>query len=196
MIIDQVSSIKMMVNEFAAFARMPASNPAFTSLSEIIKEVIEVYRQSANQVNIEYHNFSSVDNLYLDRDQIKRVFINLIDNAIAALATIKDPEIRIIVSNNKILEMVSIEVIDNGTGISSEVMTRLFEPYFSTKGTKGTGLGLTIVKQIITDHAGYIRVSSSSNNGAKFLMELPTYQYESLVRVSRDTIDETERGIV
>jgi len=178
MIINQVDGIKRMVNEFASFARMPASNPVLTSLDRIIREVIQIYRQNSNQVNIEYHNFSTIDNMLLDCDQIKRVFINLLDNSITALEDTSDPEIRIIVSNNEILEIVSIEVIDNGPGIQPEVMDQLFEPYFSTRGGRGgTGLGLTIAKQIITDHSGYIRASMTNEKGARFLIEIPGIRY-------------------
>jgi two-component system nitrogen regulation sensor histidine kinase NtrY len=96
--------------------------------------------------------------------------INLVDNAIGA---IKDHgEIRITLSHDSILKRVRIEVADNGSGISDEDKTRLFEPNFSTKKA-GMGLGLTIVSNIIGDHSGVISVQDNHPKGAKFVIELP-----------------------
>jgi len=106
----------------------------------------------------------------LDPEQMKRVFVNLIDNARDAmggsgtitLATRYRPEV----------EALRIEVADEGPGILPEERDRLFVPYFSTK-KKGTGLGLAIVNRIVSDHNGYVRVESNRPRGARFILELP-----------------------
>jgi two-component system nitrogen regulation sensor histidine kinase NtrY len=107
----------------------------------------------------------------LDKGQLKRVLLNLIDNSIAALdedggfIMVKlnfDPEVNV----------VKMEVSDNGAGISSEDKSHLFEPYFSTKKT-GMGLGLSIVNAIIADHHGTIRAEDNSPSGTRFVIELP-----------------------
>ncbi|MBC7397004.1 MAG: GHKL domain-containing protein, partial [Bdellovibrionales bacterium] len=107
---------------------------------------------------------------------MKRVFINLLDNAIAAIKL--NPKtgagrIEIETHFNDKLEMAALTIRDNGPGMNEAVQERAFEPYFSTK-QEGTGLGLAIVKRIINDHGGYIRLSSTEGVGTTFMIELPT----------------------
>jgi two-component system nitrogen regulation sensor histidine kinase NtrY len=101
---------------------------------------------------------------------MKRVLINLLDNAIAAI----DGEGKVIIGLRSDEEkgLVKIEVADNGCGIPPEHKMRLFEPYFSTK-KHGTGLGLAIVNTIISDHNGNIRVEENVPQGTRFIIELP-----------------------
>jgi two-component system nitrogen regulation sensor histidine kinase NtrY len=106
----------------------------------------------------------------LDREQIKRVILNLLDNAVAAVSG--EGKIIMKTSYNKDLDMVTLRVSDNGCGIHPEDKPRLFEPYFSTKKS-GTGLGLAIVSTIISDHNGYIRVRDNEPQGTHFIVELP-----------------------
>lgn len=101
---------------------------------------------------------------------MKRVMINLIKNSLAAIEN--EGKIRIQTSYDSKLQMVRLEVSDDGRGISDEDKGRLFEPYFSTRKS-GTGLGLTIVNAIISDHNGYIRVRDNKPKGTTFLIELP-----------------------
>ncbi|RLC20763.1 MAG: PAS domain-containing sensor histidine kinase, partial [Deltaproteobacteria bacterium] len=106
----------------------------------------------------------------LDREQMKRVMINLLDNAIEAMNG--EGEVVIDLAYDAVLQMVKIEVADNGRGISPENKSRMFEPYFSTK-KQGTGLGLAIVNTIITDHNGFVRVQDNRPKGTRFIIELP-----------------------
>ncbi|MBI5810067.1 MAG: ATP-binding protein, partial [Deltaproteobacteria bacterium] len=108
--------------------------------------------------------------LDIDRDQMKRVLINLIDNAVSAVEN--DGTVRVETHYADEMNLARIEVIDDGAGISSEVKHRLFEPYFSTKRS-GTGLGLAIASNIIADHNGYIRVKDNPPKGTRFIIELP-----------------------
>ncbi|MBI1911649.1 MAG: HAMP domain-containing protein [Deltaproteobacteria bacterium] len=169
-IIKQVDELKTLVNEFSSFARMPASNPSSNDLNEIVNETLSLYKAGQRKIAFE----SSVDRrlpvLDIDRDQIKRVLINLIDNAIAAVG--EQGCVRIETLFVEELQLARLEVIDNGTGIPAEAKHKLFEPYFSTKKS-GTGLGLAIVSNIIADHNGYIRVKDNTPNGTRFIIELP-----------------------
>ena len=110
--------------------------------------------------------------MLLDRAQIKRVFINLLDNAVASI--IGRGKISITLRYNAALQFSVIEVDDSGSGISDDVKARLFEPYFSTK-KEGTGLGLAIVRKIIADHQGYIRAAKNYPKGTKMIIELPVH---------------------
>lgn len=168
-IVKQVEELKGMVNEFSNFARMPASNPTPNHLNEIIQETLVLFKEGHKDVRFDFvPNDLPVFNL--DRDQMKRVMINLLKNSLAAVD--KEGEIRVETSYDPKLQMVRLEVSDNGYGISEEDKGRLFEPYYSTKKS-GTGLGLTIVNAIIADHNGYIRVRDNKPRGTTFLIELP-----------------------
>jgi len=170
MIIKSVDELKILVDEFSNFARMPAAQPTPNDLNEVIREAVTLYQESHRNVAFSFRADESVPMIRLDRDQIKRVLINLLDNAVAAL----DGEGRIDVetSYNPELRMATFTVADTGHGISPEDKPRLFEPYFSTKKA-GTGLGLAIVNTIIADHHGFIRVKDNEPRGTRFIIELP-----------------------
>ena len=171
MIITQVEELKRLVNEFSNFARMPAANPAPADISKIIGEALSLYREAHKDVSFVFNHFGQAPIFNLDREQIRRVMINLLDNAIEAIEGHGDVVIDL--AYDSVLKMVRIEVADNGRGIDSQNKARLFEPYFSTK-KHGTGLGLAIVSTIITDHDGFIRVKDNHPTGTKFVIELPT----------------------
>jgi two-component system nitrogen regulation sensor histidine kinase NtrY len=105
-----------------------------------------------------------------DAKQMKRVLINLLNNAVAATA--EAGVIEIVLACEEERKVVSLEVRDNGSGVSDEDKPRLFEPYFSRKKT-GTGLGLAIASTVVADHHGYIRVKDNEPRGARFIVELP-----------------------
>ena len=169
-IIRSVEELKILVNEFSQFARMPAARPAPCSLNSIIAEAVTLYSEAHRQVNISFAANSALPDLMLDRDQIKRVIINLLENAVAAVEDGGD--VYITTDFNPELKLASFSVADTGHGISKEDKPRLFEPYFSTKKS-GTGLGLAIVNTIISDHHGFIRVRDNDPKGTKFIIELP-----------------------
>jgi two-component system, NtrC family, nitrogen regulation sensor histidine kinase NtrY len=171
MIITQVDELKHLVNEFSNFARMPAANPAPSNISEIIEESLTLYKEAQKNISFVFNRSGKVPIFNLDREQIKRVMINLLENAIEAIED--RGEVVIDLAYDSVLKMVRIEVADNGRGIDFRNKTRLFEPYFSTK-KHGTGLGLAIVNTIITDHDGFIRIKDNHPKGTKFVIELPT----------------------
>jgi two-component system nitrogen regulation sensor histidine kinase NtrY len=168
-IVKQVEELKGMVNEFSNFARMPASNPAPNHLNKIIQETLVLFQQAHKNVRFGFHPHD-LPVLNIDRDQMKRVMINLIKNSIVAIDG--EGEIEIQTNYDPKLQIVRLEVSDNGCGIPDEDKGKLFEPYYSTKKS-GTGLGLTIVNAIIADHNGYIRVRDNKPTGTTFLIELP-----------------------
>lgn len=170
MIIKQVEEIKTLVNEFSTFARMPTSKLLPGDIREIIREVVSLYGEAHKEIRIQFQDTNGIPMLHLDREQMKRVFINLFDNAIAAIE--KTGEIVIKLSFKQERQMVRIEVADNGRGIPAAHKPRLFEPYFSTK-KQGTGLGLAIVSSIVSEHNGFIRVEDNIPQGTRFIIELP-----------------------
>jgi two-component system nitrogen regulation sensor histidine kinase NtrY len=169
-IIRQVEELKTLVNEFSNFARMPSAEPTPNDLNIIVKETMALYESGHR--NIVFHQIldKALPIVEVDRDQMKRALINLIDNSITSMNG--EGEISIETYFDRTLMIARIEVADNGCGIPQEDKGRLFEPYFSTKKS-GTGLGLTIVSNIVSDHNGYIRVKDNIPRGTSVIIELP-----------------------
>jgi signal transduction histidine kinase len=124
-------------------------------------------------VTIELNLDADLPAVMLDVEQLKRVFVNLIDNALEALFSVEERRITITTRHDVERSLVRAEVADTGQGIEMEDFRRLFQPYFSRRDS-GTGLGLAIVQQIILEHGGRIRAEKNYPRGAKFLIELPT----------------------
>ena len=172
MIIKQVDDLKNLVNEFSSFARMPASNPSLNNLNDVLNEALVLFQEGHKEVHFQLQTDPYLPAFSLDREQIKRVAINLLDNAVAAVNGNANGQITAETSFNKDLKIATLKISDNGCGIPAEDKPRLFEPYFSTKKS-GTGLGLAIVSTIISDHNGYIRVRDNEPRGTHFIVELP-----------------------
>ncbi|MBS1963701.1 MAG: HAMP domain-containing protein [Bdellovibrionales bacterium] len=173
-IIQHTDELKQMVNEFSDFARMPEVTLVADSLDDMIRETLSLYEQAHADVRFVYRPDSELPRFEFDRDQLKRVFINLFDNAVAALREKKgEKRIEITTNYHASLKIAVLDFRDNGAGMPEDVKSRVFEPYFSTK-SDGTGLGLAIAKRIVADHHGFIRVQSSAGEGTQFTIELPT----------------------
>jgi two-component system nitrogen regulation sensor histidine kinase NtrY len=169
-IVKEVKTLKSLVNEFSGFARMPAANPTSADLHEIIDQALGIYQGAYQEVSFDRRYADDLPAALLDREQMKRVFVNLIDNALEAMG--RRGEIVIGTRYLSHLQMMQVEVADDGPGIPPEDKEKLFLPYFSTK-KRGTGLGLAIVNRIISDHHGYIRVEDNEPHGTRFIIELP-----------------------
>lgn len=166
----QADVLKSMVDEFTSFARLPVAKPAPHNLNEVVSEVISLYKTA--QKDIEF-NVVLDENLSLfdfDRNQINRLIINLLENAVSAVNG--RGKITIRTKLERETNSVVLEVADDGPGIPSDIRPRLFEPYFSTK-KGGMGLGLTIVHSIVKEHSGKIFVEDNYPKGAKFIIKLP-----------------------
>lgn len=175
-IITQVEELKNLVNEFSSFARMPAANPTPNNLNEIIREAMVLYEEGHKQIRFAFKPDEQIPMLSLDKEQMKRVMVNLLDNAVAAVAADnKDGQIMVETRLDPLMNLARVDVADNGCGVSPEDKPLLFEPYFSTKSS-GTGLGLAIVNTIIADHHGYIRVKDNDPRGTRFIIEIPIKQ--------------------
>ena len=172
-ILVQVDSLRDLVNEFSRFSRLPRIQPRLLRLNEVIQEVITLFQLSYPDVTFDVSEMEMLPDMMLDKDQMNRVFVNLVTNAIDATKDV--PGGAVISFKTKVLQEVSvvrIEVSDNGSGIPQKLKDRVMEPYFSTK-PDGTGLGLAIVNQIVTDHRGYLRLADHRPRGTTVIIELP-----------------------
>jgi two-component system nitrogen regulation sensor histidine kinase NtrY len=177
-ITSQVESLKLLVNEFSNFARLPAANPVPDDLNRLVQEAVSRYA-GAPGIVLKTDLDPALPLADLDREQFGRLLTNLIDNAISAVRerAAREPafdvghvELRTV--HDAPLSAVRLEVVDDGIGIRPEDRRRIFEPYFSRK-EGGTGLGLAIVSRIVADHRGYVRVHDAVPRGARFIVELP-----------------------
>jgi PAS domain S-box-containing protein len=168
----EVAGLKALVDEFSRFARLPIARPEAADLNAIIRHAVALYEERLDGVNIETQLSEELPAAMLDTEQIRRVFVNLIDNAKNALTGMdSDRNIRITSSFDPARGLLLAEVSDTGHGIRSADFKKLFQPYFSTRG--GAGLGLAIVQKIILEHGGRIRAQTNYPRGARFMIELP-----------------------
>ena len=168
-IIDEVSSLKKMVNEFSEFAKLPESRPVPGDMNSVIDEVSRLYENGLPEnIHLTLSLDREMPQLPIDREQMKRVFTNLIDNAAASMNGGGTITIRTVFEPEG--QAINVEVMDDGAGVPDHIRSTMFEPYASTKAS-GTGLGLTIVNQIVSDHNGYIRYSDRKPKGTVFSLE-------------------------
>jgi two-component system nitrogen regulation sensor histidine kinase NtrY len=178
-IISEVESLKALVDEFAQFARMPAPRAVPTNLHALLDETLALYDGLFRAIRIEPAYAAELPPVRLDPEQIKRVVINLIDNAVEALSAMPQVDgtptqglITVGTVHDAANGVARITVTDNGPGIPAADRDKLFMPYYSTK-RRGSGLGLAIVRRIIIEHGGSIEVGDNVPQGTKFTIELP-----------------------
>lgn len=171
----EVEAIKKLVNEFSTFARLPAADHRPENLNAIVQEAIVLFTEAHKDVSFGFLPDHALPPLELDREGMKRVIRNLLDNAVAACHAVPNGiagRIEVVTRYLRPLGIARLEVADTGCGITPEVKDRLFEPYFSTK-KDGTGLGLAIVATVVADHQAFIRVRDNEPRGSRFIIELP-----------------------
>ncbi len=182
-IVEHVDSIKRLANEFSNFARMPTAEFRESDLNQVLGEVILGYTDDSPAITLQFIPDNKLPRVVCDPEQVRRILINLIDNAVSALrdAAIKSPKIVIKTRYDKRRYGCVIEVSDNGPGIAQGDKTRIFNPYYTTK-KGGTGLGLAIVSSAVSDHHGRVSVNDNTPRGARFVVELPIHQKMSVTQ--------------
>jgi nitrogen fixation/metabolism regulation signal transduction histidine kinase len=175
---DELDHLQNLVKEFSSFARMPDLAPRVESIEPLVNDVAKLYPRIPIRVEVD----PALGPFTLDPDQMRRVIVNLLDNATSALSETAGPEVRIALRRDA--RDAVIEISDNGPGIPEENLSRVFEPYFTTR-REGSGLGLAIVKNIVLLHGGTIEARSGVAGaqrggtggrlvrGATFVIRLP-----------------------
>jgi nitrogen fixation/metabolism regulation signal transduction histidine kinase len=167
-IVEEVGFLKSLVNEFSRFARLPPMRREPTDLEDLARSAVRLFEGEREGVAVRVESFLDRDRVLIDPDQIKRVLVNLIDNALEACGDSGEIVVRLTDREG----CCTIEVADTGRGVPARDRDKLFLPDFTTKG-RGTGLGLAIVYRIVMDHRGTIRVEDNRPRGARFIIELP-----------------------
>ncbi len=186
-IVREVAALQRMVEEFSRFARLPEARRVEASLNDVVRDSVSLYAERLDGIRMDCRLADDLPTLWLDTEQIKRVLVNLIDNAVEALGSdgvdggngsgagrelSAARSITLESSYLKVSDSVRLIVADTGHGISRRDRDKLFLPKFSTR-TRGTGLGLAIVSHIIADHKGRVWVEDNQPCGARFIIELP-----------------------
>ncbi|MCB9194741.1 MAG: GHKL domain-containing protein, partial [Flavobacteriales bacterium] len=169
-LVTQIDALTHIANEFSNFAKMPKSNMEHLDVISILKSSIDLF---AEHENIKFElDLGEIEicTLNADKEQLVRVFNNIIKNAIQSFETDAEGLIKIHVT--LINGEVEISISDNGSGIPDDVKDKIFVPNFTTKSS-GSGLGLAMVKQIVDVHGGSISFKTELNNGTTFLVKLP-----------------------
>lgn len=162
---EEVDNLQSLVAEFSDFARLPEATLAPHDLNQQLTDIVVPYK---DQADFKLDLSKDVPAIQADRVQMKQVFVNIIHNAIQSSRG--DCVIRIATSDHD--GQVSVTISDNGPGIPPQDMKKIFEPYFSTR-KKGTGLGLAVVKRIVEQHGGTVRVKSEPGQGTEFTLVFP-----------------------
>ncbi|MBI4466777.1 MAG: HAMP domain-containing protein [Acidobacteria bacterium] len=173
LIAQEVHGLKALVDEFSRFARFPRVQPVPTQLNQVVESTLALYRDSANGIRLRSELAVNLPVIPADPDLLRRVLINLIENATEAVARAVTKEIVVRTRHLPRQRCVELTVSDTGPGISPENKERLFLPFFSTKAS-GMGLGLAIVSRIVAEHHGRISIEDNTPTGASFRVELPT----------------------
>ncbi len=171
-IVTEVESLKALVDEFAQFARMPAPRAVPANLNAVLTETLALYSGLLSGITIDRELAPALPPVRLDVEQIRRVVINLIDNAIEALSGTTGGRIGVQTQHDPGNAVARIVIADNGPGVPPADREKLFMPYYSTK-KRGSGLGLAIVRRIVGEHGGSIEVGDNTPRGSRFVIELP-----------------------
>ena len=185
-IVQQVESMKEMVNAFSDYARAPDMDIERFDVAELAHEVVDLYRAQESSVTISVQVDPTMPRLEADVGRIRQILHNLIRNSIEALETRNDGEIELSVSAGEYegIDVINICVEDNGPGFETGAIAQVFDPYVTSK-PKGTGLGLAIVKKLVEEHAGTIRAGNRREGGAVISIRLPVDEVAREAMIAR-----------
>ena len=183
-IVQQVKTMKDMVNSFSDYARSPEFSPKEIKVDHLINEVLDLFSNMDYGEQIETDIEIGLPTIIGDEKKLRQVFNNLLANAVDANTSVDTKYLKIsahaINIDNR--NMIEIRIADNGPGIESDIANKLFEPYMTSK-QKGTGLGLAIVKRIIDEHEGQVWLENNKDNkGACAVIRLQTARLNQQTR--------------
>jgi len=163
MIVNQVQSMKTLVNEFRDYARLPSARLVPLDLNALVTEVLGLYGAAQESGRLGASLAPDLPQIIGDHTQLRQVIHNLVQNALDAVAEQDDAHVRLVTevarTDTGAPRVVRLHVRDNGPGFADKVLKRAFEPYVTTK-SKGTGLGLAVVKKIADEHGARIRIAN------------------------------------
>ena len=174
-IINQVETMKDMVNAFSEYARAPVMSPRNVDLNLLVEEVADLYKNMDADTSITLNLMENLPVIVADPGRLRQVFNNVINNAFDASSHGEVLKLSISTSyiNQPAMDYMETRIRDSGSGVNEDIMATIFEPYVTTK-QKGTGLGLAIVKKIVEEHGGLVWIRNNMDGpGACVIIRLP-----------------------
>lgn len=168
-LLEQINNLSYIASEFSDFAKMPEARPERFDLNELLLRTVELYKNRP-EVKVTCMPYAEKLEVYTDKSQLLRVCNNLLENAVQAIPADRKGLVEITLKKNGSYAVVMIS--DNGTGIEQEAVSKIFQPYFTTK-TSGTGLGLAMTKKIIEFWKGSIDFETTAGKGTTFYISIP-----------------------
>jgi two-component system nitrogen regulation sensor histidine kinase NtrY len=170
---EEVLRLKELADAFARFARLPDPNPEPLDARGVLDKAIALYVPDDGRIEVRRDYASDARPLWADRTQLATAVTNLVKNAVEAISDKGRLTVRVHLVEVEGAPFVEIAVEDSGAGIAPAVKERLFTPYVTTKGSRGTGLGLALVHRIVVEHRGRIESGVAEDGGARFTIRIP-----------------------
>jgi PAS domain S-box-containing protein len=186
----EVHTLESLVDEFSQFARFPAARLAPSDLNPIVSSALALFQGRLEGITLQTNLAQNLAVVKADPELLRRVLVNLIDNAAEAMEGMTLRQLRVATRASADGDGVDIEIADTGHGISPADKERLFLPHFSTK-ERGTGLGLAIASRIVAEHNGTIRAEDNNPIGARFLIRFPASESPAQVTAPADSVADT-----
>src|SRR2546421_4310298 len=188
-ILRQAQRAAKLLRGLLRFVRAGEKRAATVNLNDVVRSAIDLvsYRFSIDEVSIEGRLDPALPTVVGDANRLEQVVVNLLSNALDALRSVKPPR-RLIVDSFVQNDRVCVTVTDNGPGVAAEIAQRLFRPFASTKGRRGTGLGLYISRQLVREAEGELELVPYADRGARFLLWLPCAPDAVLAATTRTPI--------
>lgn len=174
--LDEIDRVNDIINQFLNDMKPIRHKKELLSLNEQLMTLVKLFESESKVKNIQLHTHLSEENIqvYIDKNELKQVLINLVKNAIEAIEESENPAGYIDIQTEIRDQQVFIHIIDNGCGMSYDTINQLFMPFYTTK-TMGTGIGLAVCKEIIDHYQGHISISTDQNIGSKVSIALPLH---------------------
>ena len=192
-IIQQVETMKEMVNTFSEYARPPQVQPESVDLNPIVEEVLDLYRGVGREAHIVARLQPGLPAVKADQKRLRQVLNNVVKNGLEAMDNEHSAQLTVVTSSTLASgqSFVELRVSDQGPGISQDILSNVFEPYVTTK-PRGTGLGLAIVKKIVEEHGGVVWIANNPDEGASVFIRLPVSVHEG----GQDEAQEPQRNAI
>ena len=175
------NKISSLVMDMLSFSKEREPDPVPTNFVSLIDDILETVQQRIEEgcVTVQWEKPEDLPQLIFDPEAMSRAVLNVVSNALDAVEDCSDPSISLTLQCDESAKKVRLSISDNGSGMDAETLANIFDLFVSTKGAKGTGLGLTVSRKILREHGGDITAESMPGKGSSFVLEFPLIQEDT-----------------